>query len=73
MYPSTAARRFEIDGIFKFWGGLALESWGGGEGLVDQHRGIALKSGVEIVYGARVYELIYDGIEVTGVRFKRNG
>jgi len=70
--PIYGRQAFEIDGIFKFWGGLALESWGGGEGLVDQHRGIAIKEGVEIVYGARVYELIYDGHVVSGVRFKRN-
>ncbi|MEX2449836.1 MAG: FAD-dependent tricarballylate dehydrogenase TcuA [Rhodospirillales bacterium] len=72
LVPIYGRQAFEVNGIFKFWGGLALESWGGGEGLISQHRDIALKNGIEIVYGARVLNLIYDGDVVTGVRFKRN-
>ncbi len=61
------------DGRFRFWGGLTLEAWGGGPGLVAGHTAIARKAGIEIRYGARVLDLIHDGHKVGGVRFKQDG
>ena len=69
--PIYGRQAFKIDGRFKFWGGLTVESWGGGPGLVDQETAIAAKSGIQIQYGARVLSLIYDGHKVTGVRVKK--
>ena len=68
--PIYGRQAFKVDGKFKFWGGLTLEAWGGGEGLVDAHTKIAEESGVEIRYGARVTELLSDGHAVTGVKIK---
>ena len=71
--PIWGRQAYKIDGKFKFWGGLTVESWGGGPGLVEQHVAIARKRGIEIRYGARALSLIYDGHAVTGVRVKQKG
>lgn len=71
--PIYGRQAFKVDGRFKFWGGLTLEAWGGGPGLVDAQTKIATEQGVEIRYGARVMNLLYDGMAVTGVRVRHNG
>lgn len=71
--PIYGRQAFKVDGKFKFWGGLTLETWGGGEGLVDKQTEIAQKSGITIKYSARVIGLEYDGHAVTGVRVKSGG
>ncbi|MDA9008802.1 FAD-dependent tricarballylate dehydrogenase TcuA [Alphaproteobacteria bacterium] len=68
--PIYGRQAFKVDGRFKFWGGLTLEAWGGGPGLVDAHSKIARESGIEIRYGARVTDLLFDGQTVTGVKVK---
>ena len=71
--PIYGRQAFKIDGKFKFWGGLTVEFWGGGPGLVDQETTIAGKNGIEIRYNARVTSLIHkDGI-VSGVKVVENG
>lgn len=70
--PIYGRQAFKIDGKFKFWGGLTVEAWGGGPGLIDQQTAIARARGIEISYGARVTSLIYDGHAVTGVRVKKD-
>jgi len=71
--PSYGRQAFKIDNKFRFWGGLCVEYWGGGPGLVDSETEIAKDNGIKIEYGARVMELIYDGLEVSGVKVKQNG
>lgn len=71
--PIYGRQAFKIDGKFKFWGGLTVESWGGGPGLVDQETAIAERLGIEIRYEARAVSLLHDGHAVTGVRVKRGG
>ena len=71
--PIYGRQAFKVDGRFKFWGGLTLEVWGGGPGLVDAHTRIANEQGVEIRYGARVVDLLFDGYAVQGVRVRHNG
>ncbi len=68
--PIYGRQAFKIDGKFKFWGGLTVESWGGGPGLIDQQTAIAKAKGIEIRYGTRVTSLLYDGKAVAGVVFK---
>jgi len=68
--PMFGRQAFKVDGKFKFWGGVTVESWGGGPGLVDQETAAARKAGITIRYQTRVMSLIYDGIAVTGVRVK---
>ncbi|MEE8042788.1 MAG: FAD-dependent oxidoreductase, partial [Pseudomonadales bacterium] len=33
--PLYHKQAFKIDGKFRFWGGLTIQAWGGGPGLVD--------------------------------------
>ena len=33
--PIYGRQAFKVDGKFKFWGGLTVEVWGGGPGLVE--------------------------------------
>ena len=65
--PNYGRQAFKVDGRFKFWGGLTLETWAGGPGLVDRHTELALQAGIEMRYGCRVRELMSDGYKVSGV------
>lgn len=71
--PIYGRQAFKVEGRFTFWGGLTLEAWGGGPGLVDALTEIATEQGIEIRYGARVVDLLFDGHAVTGVRLRHNG
>jgi tricarballylate dehydrogenase len=71
--PIYGRQAFKIDGKFKFWGGLTVEFWGGGPGLVDQETAIARKNGIEIRYNAHVTSLIHMDGTVSGVRVAENG
>ncbi len=51
--PIWGRQAYLIDGKFKFWGGLTVESTGGGPGLIEQHLKMAEKLGIEIRYGVR--------------------
>jgi len=71
--PIFGRQAFKIDGRFKFWGGLTVEAWGGGPGLVDSESEIAKRNGIETRYGCRVTELLYDGTRVQGVKVRESG
>src|ERR1700745_2226843 len=64
--PIGGRKAYKIEGKFKFWGGLTVEAWGGGPGLVDTLTKIAHKNGVAIAYGARALSLIADDDGVKG-------
>ncbi len=64
---------FNIDGKFKFWGGLTVEAVGGGPGLVESLTNAAGKNGIKVWYSARATGLIADDAGVKGVRVKRDG
>ena len=71
--PMYKRQAFKIDGKFRFWGGLTVEAWGGGEGLVEMlHKAVAAQ-GIEVRYGARAVSLIADDDGVHGVNIKRRG
>ena len=70
--PMYGRQAFQIDGRFKFWGGLTIEAWGGGPGLIDAWTRVAERAGIEILYGARAHALIHDDGGVHGVRAKVN-
>lgn len=69
--PIYGRQAFKVDGKFKFWGGLTLEAWGGGPGLVEAWTNIAKGLGIDIWYQARAKELLTDGFKIEGVRVKR--
>ncbi len=71
--PSYGRQAFKVDGRFKFWGGLCIETWGGGPGLVDTLIEVASKAGVDILYDTPAIALLKDDTGVTGVRVRQNG
>ena len=71
--PIWGRQAFEVDGRFKFWGGLTIEISGGGPGLVDALSAAALRAGIDISYGARAISLIADESGVQGLRVKYAG
>jgi len=71
--PIYGRQAFKIDGQFKFWGGLTVESVGGGPGLVDSLTKACLRHGIEIQYDTRAVDLDTDGKRVTGVIVRRAG
>src|SRR6266850_5584781 len=58
--PIYGRQAFKIDGRFKFWGGLTVETVGGGPGLVDSLTQAARKNGIDIWYESRAVSLIAD-------------
>ncbi len=55
--PIYGRQAFKVDGKFKFWGGLTVEVWGGGPGLVQALTDAARKNKIEIAYAARTISL----------------
>ena len=71
--PIWGRQAFKVDGRFRFWGGLTVEAWGGGPGLMDAWTRIASARGIEVAYGARALSLLADDDGVRGVRVKQAG
>ena len=65
--PSYGRQAFKVDGRFKFWGGLVVETWGGGPGLMQALFDGAVGAGVRVIYEARARELKIEGGCVSGV------
>jgi tricarballylate dehydrogenase len=68
--PMYGRQAFKVAGRFRFWGGLTVEAWGGGPGLVARHTEIARAGGIEVRYGTRATGLLHDGLAVSGVRYR---
>src|SRR5690349_19353055 len=73
LIPIYGRQAFKIEGKFKFWGGLTVESVGGGPGLIAMLTEAAKKRGIEIRYAARGLDLLFDGNRVEGIRVRRQG
>jgi tricarballylate dehydrogenase len=71
--PIYGRQAFKVNGKFKFWGGLTVESWGGGPGLVDALTRRAVEQGVDVFYDTPAVSLLHDGISVYGVKARRDG
>ncbi|MCH4150662.1 MAG: FAD-dependent tricarballylate dehydrogenase TcuA [Sphingobium sp.] len=65
--PSYGRQSFKVDGRNIFWGGLTVETAGGGLGLVDSLFRRAEALGVAIHYDSKVDQLLGDRHQVTGV------
>ena len=70
---SQGRQAFKVDGKYKFWGGLCVEIWGGGPGLVDMEHAIAEKKGVDIRYETAGVSLLTDDSGITGMRTRHKG
>ncbi|PGY10712.1 FAD-dependent tricarballylate dehydrogenase TcuA [Bacillus sp. AFS031507] len=71
--PIYGRQAFKVEGIFKFWGGMIVESVGGGPGLVGALHEEAEHLGVQVLFNAMATELIHDDDGVHGIVFKHNG
>ena len=68
--PPYGRQAFKVDGKFKFWGGLAGETWGGGPGLIELEHKACEQEGIPIHYETPAISLIDDDGGVNGVRAK---
>lgn len=66
---SLNRQAYRVDGRYKFWGGMALKTQDGGQGLMEDHVAAARRLGVRVVYSAAARRLLTDGANgaVTGV------
>ena len=71
--PIYGRQAFKVDGKFKFWGGLTLETWGGGPGLVQALFEAAEKNGIDVRYKTRAIGLVMRRQQVAGVRVVTGG
>lgn len=65
--PAFGRQSFKVDGRNIFWGGLTIETAGGGVGLIDALFRRAEALGVEIIYDSKVESLLGDRRRVEGV------
>ena len=68
--PIWGRQAYQVDGRFRFWGGLTIETWGGGPGLVEALHEAADDAEIDIAYGTRATELVSDDLGVCGVRVR---
>jgi tricarballylate dehydrogenase len=71
--PSYGRQAFKVNGKYKFWGGLAVEAWGGGPGLVDLEHKAAVKAGIPIHYETAAVSLIEEDGVVRGIIARHKG
>ncbi len=69
--PLFAKQAFKVDGRVKFWGGLTVEAYGGGPGLIQGLTEVCKREGIEIRYNARALSLIHDDDGVHGVNLRQ--
>ncbi len=65
--PMYGRQAFEIDGKFKFWGGITVETVGGGPGLVSSLTSAVSKAGIDHWYSSKVVALLTDDRGARGV------
>jgi len=71
--PMYGRQAFKVDGRFKCWGGLTVEAWGGGPGLIDTHYALADRNGIDVRYQCRALELIRENDRIRGVVVRTKG
>src|SRR5439155_16781419 len=64
---------FQIDGKFKFWGGLACHIWGGGKELIKALAARAAHDGIAILYDTPAVGLLQGDSGIEGVRVRHQG
>lgn len=67
LEPGLGRQAYKVDGKFKFWGGLALHIWGGGEELLKALYAAAEKAGIQIAYETPAESLIRRDGRVAGI------
>jgi len=71
--PSFGRQAYKVDGRFKFFGGLAVQVNGGGEGLVDALYKAAEREGIQVRYSTRAQRLLQEDGQIVGVEARSGG
>lgn len=71
--PKYGKQAYKVDGKFTFSGGVVLEVWGGGPGLIQALYKLARDRGVAMHYNARALSLLHDDTGVHGARARIDG
>src|SRR5438094_960138 len=64
---------FQVDGKFKFWGGLACHIWGGGKELIKALATRADREQIRVLYDTPAVALLQGDNGVAGVRVRHQG
>jgi tricarballylate dehydrogenase len=67
LQPGLGRQAYEVDGKFKFWGGLALHIWGGGPELLKALYANVERRGIRILYETPAIDLIRENGRLVGV------
>ena len=71
---SFGRQSHKIGNVYKFWGGLAAETWDGGHGLVENEHKACDREGIKIFYETPVSALLTDDSGVVcGVKATQKG
>ena len=71
--PNYGRQAYNVNGRFKFFGGVVIFANGGGTGLMELHYKAAEKHGIEVRYQTRATALLQGKAGVEGVRVTANG
>jgi len=73
MWPGLGRQAYQVDGKFRFWGGLALHISGGGPEMLSALYARGESLGIPIAYETPAIELLTQGARVTGVAVLSKG
>lgn len=73
LQPGIGRQAYEVDGKFKFWGGLALHIWGGGAELLRALYGSAEERKIPIAYETPAEGLLQKDGQIVGVLARTGG
>lgn len=71
--PNYGRQAYNVEGRFKFFGGVVIYANGGGAGLVEALFTVAQKRGIEVRYGTRAIKLLKGRQGIEGIRVISNG
>ncbi|MGE5203278.1 MAG: FAD-dependent tricarballylate dehydrogenase TcuA [Acidobacteriota bacterium] len=69
--PMYGRQAFKVGGKMRFWGGLTVEAYGGGPGLIEMLHKSVEKNGIEVLYGTRGLALLVDEVGVWGAKVRQ--
>jgi tricarballylate dehydrogenase len=73
LQPGLGRQAYNVDGKFKFWGGLALHIWGGGPEMLKALYANVKRCGIPIIYATPALSLIREHGQLTGVVAEHEG
>ncbi len=71
--PALGRQAFNMDGKFKFWGGLACHLLGGGAQLTKTLHEAVAAAGIPVLYETQARSLLQGDDRITGIRVSHKG